>query len=324
MSAAITHPRPILLGPNLPDTFYSGAGRIGRFRRVDAEPRPEDWIASTTTRFGEPRAGLTELAPGLLLVDAIAADPVGWLGSAAGTARLLVKLLDAGQRLPVHVHPDGTFAQSQLGLPCGKTEAWVVLAAEPGATVRLGFRRDVSRGELSTWVQDQDVDALLGATNEVGVAAGDAILCPAGVPHAIGDGILLVELQEPSDLSVLLEWQGFPLSAADAFLGLSLDEALACVDLRACTPARLEQLRTPAPGSLLPVEAAQFFRAEAIAAGDLAAAFSVVIITRGSGTLAGEWGSLPISSGATIVVPAGAGQCTVSGDVIGIRCRPPA
>lgn len=171
-------------------------------------------------------------------------------------------------------------------------------------------------------MQGQDIDALLEVTNEVGIAAGDAILCPAGMPHSIGAGILLVELQEPTDFSVLLEWQGFPLTAADAFLGLSVQDALSCVDRRVCTPARLRELRSPAPASLLPAEAAAFFRAEAVATGEWDPGFSVVIITDGAGTLAGDWGSMPIGAGATLVVPAGAGRCYVTGEVSGIRCRP--
>ena len=51
---------------------------------------------------------------------------------------------------------------------------------------------------------------MLGALHRVPVAAGDAIFVPAGMPHAIGEGLLIVELQEPTDLSVLLEWEGFP------------------------------------------------------------------------------------------------------------------
>jgi mannose-6-phosphate isomerase len=317
--------RPVLLGPNLPETFYSGAGRIGRFRGMDLPPRPEDWVASATTRFGQARAGLTELRPGALLVDAVAADPEGWLGSDNGAdVGLLVKLLDAGQRLPVHVHPDRDFARSHLAQPYGKTEAWIVLEASPDATVHLGFRRDVAAQELGSWVERQDVDALLDVTNEVAVAAGDAILCPAGMPHAIGEGILLVELQEPTDLSVLLEWQAFPISPEDAFLGMSVDEALSCVDRTVCSPARLAELSTPAPGSLLPAEAAPYFRADAVVAGELAAGFSVLVFTTGSGTLAGDWGTMPVAGGATVVVPAAAGRCTVAGDVTGIRAAPAA
>jgi len=74
-------------GPTCRETFYRGAGRIARFRGLvqAGEPRPDDWIASTTSRFGASEgqhgtAGQTRLADGSLLADAIAADPAGWLG----------------------------------------------------------------------------------------------------------------------------------------------------------------------------------------------------------------------------------------------------
>ena len=84
--------------------------------------------------------------------------------------------------------------------------------ADPGAAVWLGFARAVSEDELARWVEEQDADAMLAALNRVPVSAGDEIFVPAGMPHAIGGGILLLELQEPSDLSLLLE--------GDRFLGL--------------------------------------------------------------------------------------------------------
>ena len=319
--------QPLLLGPNQPATFYRGSGRLGAFRGLDLEPRPEDWIASTTSRFGQAPAGLTTLDDGSLLADAIAADPKGWLGPAhverfGAKLALLVKLLDTGQRLPVHVHPSRDFARSHLASPYGKTEAWVVLDAAPDAFVHIGFTRDVAAGELARWVSAQDVAALLGVTNRVPIRAGDAILCPAGMPHAIGENVLLVELQEPTDFSVLLEWDGFPLTPEDATLGLPFDEALACVDRRACPPTRLAELRGHAAGSLLPAEADPFFRAERVSAGVLACGFSVLVITGGSGELSGEWGAIPIARGTTAVVPYGAGTCQIRGGVAGVRCRP--
>jgi len=88
---------------------------------------------------------------------------------------------------------------------------------------------------------------MLAATNRVPVSAGDTVLCPAGTPHAIGAGVLIVELQEPTDLSVLLEWRGFPLGPDDAALGLPMEEALACVTRQRCPPARLDALRGRRP-----------------------------------------------------------------------------
>jgi mannose-6-phosphate isomerase len=319
---------PVALGPNQPPTFYRGSGRLGAFRGLDLEPRPEDWIASTTTRYGQAGSGRSVLPDGTLLADAIADDPLAWLGAAhvarhGANPALLVKLLDAGQRLPVHVHPDRPFALAHLASPYGKTEAWVVLDVAPDATVHLGFTRDVAAAELAAWVSAQNVAALLAATNRVPVRAGDAILCPAGMPHAIGQDVLLVELQEPTDFSVLLEWKGFPLGPDDATLGLPFEEALACVDRRACPPTRLAELRGRASqGSLLPAEAGQFFTAESLTGEPLPVGFAVLVVTAGSGALSGEWGTLPVSRGSTVVVPFDAGSCGLSRDVSAICCRP--
>ena len=315
---------PVLLGPNQPATFYRGAGRISAFRGVPAPDRPEDWVASTTTRYGLSPAGLTVLADGATLLAAVQTDPLGWLGAdngATGDIGVLVKLLDAGQRLPLHVHPTRDFATAHLGSPYGKTEAWLVLEAAPGADVRLGFSREVDPDELRGWVERQDAAAMLAVTNRLEVAAGDAILCPAGTPHAIGAGILLLEVQEPTDLSVLLEWQGFADGPPTATLGLSLDEALACVDRRVCGPARLEELRTAGPGSLLPAEAAEFFRVDDLPGGRAEAGFAVLVVTAGRGSLQGGWGRTPVAGGDTLVVPAGAGAWVVDGDARVVRIR---
>jgi mannose-6-phosphate isomerase len=327
--------QPIALGPNLPDTFYRGAGRIARFRGTDlpGEPRPEDWIGSTTSRFGGGLSGQTRLADGSLLADAIAADPVGWLGREhvaryGADPALLVKLLDAGQRLPLHVHPDRGYATEHLASPFGKTEAWIVLEADPDAVVYLGFSRDVEAAELAGWVRDQDVEAMLGVTNRVPVAAGDSVLCPAGTPHAIGAGILLVELQEPTDWSILLEWRGFPLGPDDATLGLPLDEALACVGRGALGAERLAGLRgrplDRAIGPVLPEEADPFFVAERIRSGArLPAGYSLVIVTGGSGAIAPEKGApVPVGRGSTVLIPHAAGRCELAGDFTAIRCSP--
>jgi mannose-6-phosphate isomerase len=331
--------QPVVLEPNMPDTFYRGAGRIGRLRGCaeDTEDRPEDWIASTTSRFGQRTAGMTRLADGSLLADAIAADPVAWLGEKhvarhGADPALLVKLLDAGQRLPVHVHPDRAFAAGHLASPYGKTEAWIVLEAEPGAVVYLGFRHDVDPEQLAGWVRHQDAGPLLAATNRIPVTAGDSILCPAGTPHAIGKGILVVELQEPTDWSIILEWRDFPLNPGDVTAGLPLDEALGCVSRRALSAGRVDELHgrslDGATGSLLPTAADLFFVAERVdsrVSGDLPAGYGLLIVTGGTGTLATEAGPpVPVRRGSTVLVPHAAGPGALTGDVQAIRCLPAA
>src|SRR5205085_12305535 len=117
--------KPHPLPPNVLHHFYAGGARIAAFRGLDLDDdhAPEEWLGAVTTTFGGEASGrgLARLGDGTLVRDAVAADPEGWLG-AEHTARfgadagLLTKLLDAGQRLPVHFHPGRAFAREHLGL----------------------------------------------------------------------------------------------------------------------------------------------------------------------------------------------------------------
>lgn len=326
--------RPVPLPAHQPaDRFYAGGARIAAFRGPSGGPAvgdhvPEDWVGSTTTLFGESVLGLTRLPDGRLLRDAVQADPVGWLGpeQAAATGAdigLLVKLLDAGERLPVHGHPDAGFAGQHLGLAHGKTEAWIALTAAP---VHLGFRREVSAAELADWVERQDTAAMLDALHTLDLEPGDAVLVPAGLLHAIGAGAFVVELQEPTDLSILAEWTGFAIDGArDGHLGLGFDTALTAVDRRAWTVGEIEALRgarSGEVGDLLP-RAAEFFRVErATGSGRWDAGFAVLVVTAGAGTV----GELAVRRGSTVLVPWAAGELPFAGDAEFevLRCRPPA
>jgi mannose-6-phosphate isomerase len=324
--------RALKLPPNGVPRFYRGGPAIAELRGFEpgGERVPEEWIGSTTTVFGEHELGLSHLPDGALLRDAIAGDPVTWLGPDhaarfGADPALLVKLLDAGQRLPVHVHPDGPFARAHLGTKFGKTEAWVIIAARPGAQVHVGFRDAVSEDTVSAWVRAQDHDALLAALNPVDVAAGDAIFVPAGTAHAIGEGLLIVELQEPTDMSVLLEWDGFGIEdEAEATLALGWETALRCVE-RGARDAM--PLRGPshdgAVSELLPAAAHRFFSAQRVApAGEvtqLAAGFAVVIVVDGDGSI----GDLDVARGDAVLVPHAAGALTAEGELVAIVCRPP-
>ncbi len=324
--------RPQVLEANQPlDRFYAGGLQIAAFRGVPPVDRnvPEDWVASTTTLFGETDLGLTRLPSGELLADAVERDPQSWLGpdhvAAFGSdTGVLVKLLDAGQRLPVHAHPAVPFAREHLSVAHGKTEAWVFL--EP-AMVHLAFTREVGEDELAGWVAGQDVDAMLGAMHLLAVEPGEAVLVPAGMPHAIGQGAFLVELQEPTDLSILMEWKDFDLDgAADGHLGLGFAVALRAVDRRAWSADEVERLRGARAddvGDLLP-DAAGFFRVERTRGVATApAGFCVLVVVAGSGSLNGTFGELRVQAGQTLVIPFAAGECRLSGDVEALWCRPP-
>lgn len=337
---------PRILPPNQLHHFYAGGPGIAALRGTAStdDNAPEDWVGSVTTMFGQAERGRSTLADGQRLIDALAADPVAWLGPAHAARRggdpgLLVKLLDAGERLPVHAHPDRAFAARHLNCPYGKTEAWIIVAThDADAHVYLGFRDDVGADELRAWVDRQDAAAMLSALRRFAVRPGDTVLVPAGTPHAIGEGVLLVELQEPTDFSILMEWQGFDIDgAAVGHLGLGFDVALRAIDRSAWDDARLDAVRgdRPRPSDvpsgvrpLLPPAADAFFRAERVRPDPrttLDAGYAVVVVLDGSGALRTEHGdTVALRRGLTAVVPHAAGAAEVTGDVHLLRCRPAA
>jgi mannose-6-phosphate isomerase len=325
---------PVPLGPNQPpDRFYAGGEQIAAFR---GEPwrggrLPEDWVGATTTLFGESTLGLSVLPDGRLVRAAVAADPVGWLGPEhvarfGADTRLLTKLLDAGQRLPVHIHPDTAFAAQHLHRAHGKTEAWVFLR---GGEVYLGWRDALPAEELSRLVREQDVVSLLAAMHRLEVSPGDAVLVPAGMPHAIGAGVFLVEVQEPEDLSILLEWQGFAIDGErEGHLGLGFPLALRATDLTCSSPGQIDELvsRGSGAGPLLPARAAEYFRVDRLIGGAvLQPGFGVVVVTGGEGHLAGagDGAGMAVHAGQTVLVPYGAGALRLDGPVEALWCRPP-
>src|SRR5687768_11346517 len=288
--SAVQPMKPFTLPPNVLRHFYAGGDRIAALRGTPPRDHtPEEWIGAANTTFDGSR-GLSALPDGTLVRDAIEADPEAFVGPEhaarfGADPALLVKLLDAGQRLPVHFHPDRAFASRELGLAHGKTEAWLIVEADPGASVWVGFSREVALDEVRGWMAAQDSAATLAALRELPVAAGDAVFVPAGAPHAIGAGILMVEVQEPTDLSVLLEWEGFELTEADGHLGLGWDTALQALDRSAWDDARVAALRGPGEGrSLLPSAADPWFRAERVRGGDeLDAGFGILVGLAGAG-----------------------------------------
>jgi mannose-6-phosphate isomerase len=335
--------KPIPLAANRFPRFYRGGSAIDELRGAgpdaDGAFLPEDWVGSTTAAFGSAGDGLTQLDDGRTLREAIGSDPEGFLGPRHAEAYgddpvLLVKLLHAGERLPVHCHPDRGFARRHLDCPWGKTEAWVIVGVDgPDPVVHLGFREDMEPDRLAGLVEAQRVEELLATLNAVPVAAGDTVLVPAGIPHAIGQGVLLVELQEPTDFSVLLEWEGFAIDGpAEGHLGLGFDLALGCVDRAGWSQARLDRLREgrgpvrPGAERLFPSEADPFFRAERLRpdpAVSLEAAFSILVVSEGSGRLETRGGSVELGRGDTVLIPFAAGPGAVRGRLEAVRCLPP-
>ncbi|MGQ2912724.1 class I mannose-6-phosphate isomerase [Aeromicrobium sp.] len=320
-------PLPVALRPNLIDHFYRGGGRIAALRGIvtTSDHQPEEWIAATVSREGDARLGLSSTQDGTLLRDLVVADPQTWTGGVGawpGDVGLLLKLLDAGQRLPVHVHPDRSFAARHLDCPYGKTEAWLVLDAEPGAAVHLGWVDDVDPRDVVRARDEQDGAWMLRHMHRIEVRRGDGILVPAGMPHAIGEGVFVAEAQEPTDFSILLEWSITTSTRDESHLGLGFDLAMQALEHAATSTERLAELSVHRDldaaadplTSLLPTEADPFFRLDlAVDGAQVPAGFAALVVLDGSGTLRCTGGDLPIARGQTYAVPAATGDWHVTG-----------
>jgi mannose-6-phosphate isomerase len=323
---------PIRLPANQPRArFYRGGERIATFRGDGpaAPNTPEDWVGSATSVRNSAPVGMTRLPGGDLLADAFAADPAPWFGPAhvarwGADPMLLVKLLDPGQRLPIHAHPSGAFAARTVAAAHGKAEAWYIL--EPG-TVYLGLTETVSPTDLLALVTAQDTARMLGLMHEIDVVPGDTIFVPAGVLHAIGEGTFLAEVQEPEDLSILLEWTGFDLDGAtDGHLGLGFDVALEAVEHEGRSTEEIVKLihHVTADGPTLVAESAEFFRLDRVSAEtQLPAGFAIVIAIAGSMTLTTDAATADLPAGSTTLVPFAAGPMLFAGTGEVLVARPP-
>lgn len=114
-----------------------------------------------------------------------------------GEFPVLIKYIDAAKKLSVQVHPSDEFAKKYEN-DNGKTEVWYVIEATEGAGIYCGFKRDVSKPEFLASLENGTVEELL---NFIPVKSGDCFLIEAGTVHAIGDGCLICEVQQSSNVT---------------------------------------------------------------------------------------------------------------------------
>jgi mannose-6-phosphate isomerase len=349
--------RPLLLPPNRVHRLWRGGAVLDRFQGRPAPAdgdTPEEWIASTTVsrlpgRPADEGLSQVELSGGrrVPLAALMRAFPEAMLG-AAHAARfgaqpgMLCKLLDSAMRLFIQAHPDQAFARRHLGSPFGKSEAWIILATRPAVDelpyILLGFRDGVTEADFRRAVRDQDTRALVQSLNRVPVHPGEVYLLDAGTPHALGPGVFLVEIQEPTDLVVNVEYRLFGRTEEQAFMGLGFDLAMRCFDYGAVGQAFVERHRLAprvldavpeAEEAVLigPEDSPHFSAARLAVHGQVedrdAGRPYVGIVTAGDGAILGDKGSAAIRAGTTFFVPAASQHRCYRGEVTLIKCFPP-
>ncbi len=147
---------------------------------------------------------------------------------------ILAKLLDAHDRLSLQVHPPAAVAPSLGGEP--KTELWFVVAAEPGAEIFLGLRAGVTREDFARALRQGTV---ADCAHRIPVRAGDAIFLPSGRMHALGAGVLIVEIQQNSDTTYrVFDWDRVGDDGEQR--ALHLEEALRSIDFADSEPGKIQ------------------------------------------------------------------------------------
>ncbi len=198
---------PLLLTPELVYRPWGGRrlAHLGERREETSGPVGEAWLAGPGSRvLGPESAG----GRGAALADLAREHGEAFVGSGpfaryGARVPLLTKLLDVAAPLSVQVHPDDAYAlrfEAASG-HLGKTEAWYVLDAAPGAFVLWGWEREVSAEEVRAAVSAGTLEELLHVRE---VRPGDVVVNEAGVVHAVGPGVLIFELQQASDLTYRL------------------------------------------------------------------------------------------------------------------------
>lgn len=194
---------PLKLRPELHSRVWGGRQLATHFGKSlpTTEPYGESWEVHDSNVVENGAHAGQRLGD---LVRQYGAELIGADYNPAQGFPLLVKLLDAQDWLSIQVHPNDEQAQALEGDPRGKTEAWIVLAAQAGAKLVTGVQSGTNRQQMAQAIQEQRLETLLVYSE---VQAGSVLYMPAGTIHAIGAGIVIYEIQQSSDVTYrLYDW----------------------------------------------------------------------------------------------------------------------
>lgn len=224
---------------------------------------------------------------------------------------LLIKQIDARDRLSVQVHPTDELA-ARFGKR-GKTEMWYIVSCRPGAHLFVGFREGVTREIYQAAVANGSVGELL---NKEAVQPGDAFFIPAGTVHAIGEGIVLAEIQQTSDVTYrIFDWNRTDADGRPRELHTEL--ALEAIDFSA--PVRRMTGCPPTGEAALLVES-PYFTANVVDVAGVAErslssrdSFTAYICTAGEVKLKTDGGEATMKADDVLLVPASLDEITLEG-----------
>ena len=336
MSVSLTEP--IKLSMARAWRTYVGGSRIREMHGeagTQDDNFPEEWIMSTVRARNSGREDIVEgisILEGqdLSLLELVESDPVRALGASHyekyGTKLgVLVKLIDSAERLTVQVHPTRETARALFNSAFGKTECWHILSGRSidgeKPCIYFGFKENITREYWKECFDRQDIPAMLDCLHKFEVKAGDTFLIEGGIPHAIGAGCFLVEIQEPTDYTVRTERttpRGLAISDFMCHQGLGFEKMFDCFEYngypkdavreRWCIKKRGDVIIGEDNTDMFGLSLREISGNSYIECGK---AFSGVYILKGEGTLGGQ----PVKRGDQFFIPAACEGFSVTGDV---------
>lgn len=197
-------------------------------QRYGKDARPDELLGESWEVSALPGMESVDVASGLGLATLWSQQRLHLAGpQAPAEFPLLVKLLHCAQKLSVQVHPDDATAQRELGQPRGKREAWLVLEAEPGAHLWHGLAPGKTPADLKAAVA-QGSPAVEACLQRCAVQPGDVWLVEPGTVHAPGSGLVMLEVQQPSDVTLRL-WDWDRRDAQGAARPLQIEAAISAM-----------------------------------------------------------------------------------------------
>ncbi len=250
----------LLVTPNRVWRTYPGGKTLDN---LEGKPTAEDshfaeeWIVSTTRAVNKGREEIIEGYSkvkindnSFLLKDLMEDNPLELVGEThfkkyGANTQFLLKFLDSAIRLHIQAHPTIAFSQKHLNSNSGKTEAYVILGSRDEVSdpyIYLGFQQPLSKEDFKQAVLKQDSEKILSCFEKINIQPGDVFIVPGGLPHAIGEGVFMIEIMEPTDFVVRLEFEkaGYVLPEEARFMGRDIDFAMDMIEFK---PLLVEEIK---------------------------------------------------------------------------------
>ena len=334
---------------HIPDILFLEANRVWRTypggKKLDQmegaeNPEdkhfPEDWIGSTTRAVNKGREHLTEEGLSKVTLDdkiltlktLCEEEPEFVLGAKhvkkyGANTQFLLKFLDSAIRLHIQCHPTIPFAQKYLNSNSGKTEAYVILSIRDDVKdpyIYMGFQNPPTKEEFKNMIEEQNSENILSCFEKIPIKPGDVFMVPGGMPHAIGEGVFMIEIMEPTDFAVRIEFErgGYVLPEESRFMNRGIDFALSIFNYEStpvekvkeqffCNPRLLETQNQSSEFVLIDEQKTECFKVNRINVKNSyvkeASSFYIGIVTKGSGAIEIDGQTYSVNEGSKFFVP---------------------